>query len=135
MAIVGFNYTKMTAEKKSAVNGKINISNNVSVKKVESINMSLGSKEQKGLKFTFDFTSKYDPEVGVISLTGEVLAIETEEKSKEILDEWKKDKKISQEVMSVLLNNILQKCNIQALIMSKDINLPPPIPMPKVKQQ
>jgi len=35
--------------------------------------------------------------------------------------------------MSEILNIILTRCNIQALILARDINLPSPIPLPKVK--
>jgi len=35
----------------------------------------------------------------------------------------------------MVINSILGRCNIQALIMSKELNMPPPIPMPKVAQQ
>ena len=36
-------------------------------------------------------------------------------------------------ISPILLNSILNKCNVQALILSQDINLPPPIPLPKVQ--
>jgi hypothetical protein len=49
------------------------------------------------------------------------------------LDGWKKDKKLPKEIMPVILNTVLNKCNIQALILSEQINLPPPIPMPKLQ--
>ena len=35
--------------------------------------------------------------------------------------------------MTTLLNALLAKCNVQALILSQDVNLPPPIPLPKVQ--
>jgi hypothetical protein len=37
--------------------------------------------------------------------------------------------------MENILNSILTKCNIQALILSQDVNLPSPIPLPKVRQE
>jgi len=44
-----------------------------------------------------------------------------------------KDKKLPKEIMAGLLNTKLTKCNIQALILSQEINLPAPIPLPKVQ--
>jgi hypothetical protein len=35
--------------------------------------------------------------------------------------------------MSAILNTVLTKCNIEALILSQEVNLPSPIPLPKVK--
>ena len=41
-------------------------------------------------------------------------------------------KKIAKDIMSRVLNAVLAKCNIEALILSQEVNLPPPIPLPKV---
>jgi hypothetical protein len=133
MTIIGFNFIKINIEKKGPVKGKINISNNVSIKDVEEIKISLGKSEQKALRFIFEFVSKYEPNIGDITLKGEIIDLEDDKKTKEITDKWKKDKKLSKDMTTLLLNNVLAKCNIQALILSRDINLPPPIPMPKVE--
>ena len=132
MTIIGFNFSKIEAEKKQLIKGKININNNVSIKNVEEKKLSLSNEKQKVLAFTFEFVAKYDPNVGSISFSGEVLSMDDSKKVKEILDGWKKDKKLPKEVMPVILNTIMSKCNIQALILSDQINLPPPIPLPKL---
>jgi hypothetical protein len=132
MAIVGFSFVKMVVERKNFVKGKVNIANNISIKDVHEHDLSLGKDKQPALKMTFEFTSKYKPDIGDITLTGEVINLEDEKKTKEILKEWKKSKKLPQEVMTPVLNHVLNKCNIQSLILSKDINLPPPIPMPRI---
>ena len=131
MAVVGFNFTKVNAEKKQPAKGKISINNNVTVKNVEEINLAIG-KDQKGLKFSFEFIAKYDPEVANINLDGEVVYMAKADEAKEILTKWKKEKKIAPGVMGKVLNTALAKCNIQALILSNDLNLPAPIPLPKV---
>ena len=53
-------------------------------------------------------------------------------KVKEIMDSWKKNKRIEQPVMVQILNAILTKANIQALNRSQDLNLPAPLQLPKV---
>ena len=133
MTIIGFNFTKIDAEKKELVKGKININNNVSIKEVEEKDLSLGNQKQKVLNFTFEFISKYDPDIGSIRLIGEVLFMDDSKSVKEILDGWKKDKRLPKETMTNVLNTILGKCNVEALILSERINLPPPIPLPKVQ--
>jgi hypothetical protein len=132
MTIVGFNFTKINVERKALPKGKINIKNNVGIKKVEEADLSLGKNKQSGLKFTFDFTASYEPKVGSINLGGEVLYLLEEKKVKEIVKTWKKDKKAPKDLTATVLNTVLQKCNIQALVLARDINLPPPIPLPKV---
>ena len=132
MTIVGFNFTKINVERKKLAKGKINIKNNVGIKNVEEADLSLGKSKQSGLRFVFEFTSSYEPNVGEITLTGEVLYLAEEKAVKEVLKGWKKNKKIPKDFTAAVLNTVLQKCNIQALMLSKDINLPPPIPLPKV---
>lgn len=131
--IVGFGFTKLSAEKKEAAKGKVDINNNVSIKDVVEDNLALGKENQNVIKFKFEFTSKYEPNIGNVLFEGEILYLQDSKKIKEILSSWKKDKKLPKELMAGLLNTILMKCNIQALILSQDVNLPPPIPMPKVQ--
>ena len=131
--IVGFNFTKLSAEKNEKAKGKIDISNNVSIKDIQESDISFGKDKQSVIKFIFEFTSKYGPSVGTILFEGELLYLEEPKKIKELLGNWKKDKKVPKELMAGMLNTILTKCNIQALILSQEINLPPPIPIPKVQ--
>ena len=132
MTVIGTNFTKIVVEKKGAVKGKVSIANNVAIDDVKETDIAIGSAKQKALKFTFEFTAKYEPKLGEIILNGELIFLEKPEKIKEIAEEWKKSKKVPKEVMAGILNNILQKCNIEALILSREIGLPPPVQLPKV---
>jgi len=132
MAIVGFNFNKINVEKKSFSRQKVNISNNVAIVNVEKAELSLGASKQKGLKFEFNFKSKYEPEVGIIELEGDIIYLGDSKEVEEVLKSWKKDKKVPEAVMSQVLNTVLTKCNVEALILSREVTLPPPIPMPRV---
>jgi len=132
--IIGFNFTKISVEKKPATaSGKINISNNISITDVKEKEISLGKAKQKTLLFTFKFNSKYEPAIGDIEILGNITYVSDQTKITEIMNNWKKDKKLPKEVMTQVIGAALNKSNIQALILSRDINLPPPIPLPKVK--
>jgi hypothetical protein len=135
MAIVGFDFTKINVEKKSSAKGNIKINNNVSIKSVDEQELTLGTLKQKALKFTFSFNTKYEPDLATISLEGFVLYITKPEQVKEISENWKKSKKLPKEIMTPILNTVLAKCNIQALILSSYLNLPSPIPLPKVEEK
>lgn len=130
MPIVGFNFLKISAEKKNAIapEGKVNIANDVSIKDVEEANFG----KNKGLKLTYSFSSNYNPDLGKIELEGDVFFTDKEKVVKDMLDSWKKNKKLPEEVMINILDFLLIKCNTQSIILSKDLNLPPPIPFPKV---
>ncbi len=122
----------MNVEKFSQVKGKINISNNVAIVSVEKTDLELGSNKQKALKFCFEFTSQYNPKLGLIKLEGDVIFMEDLKKIEELEAQWKKEKKVPKIIMTQILNSVLNKCNIQALILSKEVNLPPPIMLPKL---
>ena len=134
MAIVGFNFTKIHAEKKTAIKGNVDIKNNVSIKNVESTELSIGSSKEKALKFVFHFSSEYTPDIGGMLFSGDIVTLNEPAKQDEILKNWKKNKQIPKEIMGEILNTVLMRCNVEALMLSRDVNLPPPIPMPKVQK-
>ena len=132
--IVGFTFTKLSAEKKGQAKGKIDISNNVSIRDVIEDSFSLGkSKEQVVLRILFESVSKYEPNVGSIVFEGDLLYLEDPKRTKDILNSWSKDKKLPKDIVSNVFNTIFNKCNVQALILSQEVNLPPPIRMPKLE--
>ena len=133
--IVGFNFNKISVERKSALSGKIDISNNVAITDVDETEFSVGKAKQSGLKILFEFTSKYEPNVAEMIFTGELLYLGDPKKNSEIVKEWKKTKKLGPEITPLVINTLLQKCHTEALLMSRDVNLPPPILMPKVSAE
>jgi hypothetical protein len=132
MAIVGFNFTNISAEKTGNVTGKININNNVMLTDVSEVDINLGAKEDKGLLLKFKYICEYQPKVGKITFDGDVISIEKGDVVKEAIESWKKNKKIQEDLTRQVLSYILNKSTIQAIIVSKDLSLPAPIPLPKI---
>ena len=132
MPVVGFGLTKINAEKSAPARGKVDIKNNVAITDVLPSDITLGKDKNNAAKFVFEFSSTYEPKIGKIALVGEVLFMDDSVKIKEHLDLWKKEKKVSPEIMPAVLNTVFSKCHIQALIISQEVNLPSPIPMPKI---
>ncbi|MBN1793001.1 hypothetical protein JW826_04940 [Candidatus Woesearchaeota archaeon] len=131
MAVIGFNFTKMLVEKYSPVKGKISINNNVGITGLEETKLDINT-DKKSLRLTFEFTSAYEPKVAKILLEGEVIYLIDKDKAEDAVKNWKKNKKVDKDVMAQVLNSVLAKCNVEALILSRDMNLPPPMPLPKV---
>jgi len=132
MTVIGFNFKKITAERGPAITGKVNISNNVSVKKVEEADIPVGVGKQKALRFSYEFATKYEPNVGSILIEGDVLFLAEEDIVKKTLTSWKKKKQVDKEILTPILNTVLAKCGIKGLIISQDLNLPSPVQMPRV---
>lgn len=134
MTIIGFNFKEIKVNKKEGVKGKVNIKNNVIISDIKEQDLNLGDKSQNALRFIFEFSSKYDPDMGEIILGGDLLFMDSADKAKKILEDWKKSRKLPKDVMTGILNTVLTKCNIEALVLSQKVGLPPPIPMPSIKQ-
>jgi len=132
MSIIGFNFEKIVVEKKNKISSKLSVKNNLSIVNVEQEKLNLTNSGEV-LKFNFEYTVDYEPKIGQIFLGGNILVMEDSKKVKEILDEWVKDKKLPKELMSQILNTILAKCNIKALGLTQEVNLPPHIKLPILK--
>lgn len=132
MPIVGFEFTKIDVEKQSKITGKVKVNHNINIKSVETEKFSL-PKPEEILKFTFHYKVDYQPKIGHITLDGFVLLHEDAKKTKEIIADWKKSKKIPTPITQQIVNTILFRCSIKALTMSQEVNLPPHLPLPKLK--
>ncbi|MFT4310932.1 MAG: hypothetical protein ACMXYC_04860 [Candidatus Woesearchaeota archaeon] len=136
MTIIGFNFLKIDAQRlQGAGQAKINVSNNVSIKEVHSAEINLTGSASAGLRYVFTYTAVYEPSVGKITLEGEVLTMDDKKVCDDILSGWKEKKALPQQQSQSILNTILSKSTVQALILSRELNLPAPIPIPKVKQE
>ncbi len=131
MPILGFNITKIQAEKKNDIDKSIDIASDLKITKVSEEKVVL-DKAQSALRFDFDFIVNYKPNFGNINLSGFILYMEGEERAKKILEGWNKNKTIEPEVMEKLFNSILIRCNIKSLLLSQEINLPPHIRLPTI---
>lgn len=135
MTVIGVAFDKILAERKVNPQGRINISNNISIKSVEQSTLFVGKDKQDALKFTYEYISSYEPNVAIIELLGSLVYVEEPKKVKEILQNWNKNKRLTPEIMKEVMDSVLNRCNIQAIILSKEISLPSPIPLPKVTVQ
>jgi hypothetical protein len=132
MPIVGFEFTKIHVEKQETAKGKININNNVGIIDIKKSDLTIGETRQHGLKFIFSYKSLYEPGFASIELQGNIHYLTDEKNAKEILDNWTKEKKLTKTIAEQIVNTILSKSNVESIILSNTVNLPPPVPMPKV---
>lgn len=134
MTIVKINLHKVLAERNlEAKGGQVNINNNVSIKDIEDIDFLVQGK--KGLKFNFAFHCHYKPDLGKIEVEGQVLYVGDDTKVDEVKKGWEKNKQIPRDVTEEIINAALHKGNIQAIKVSEEVNLPSPLPLPKVTSQ
>ena len=133
MTLVGLQFDKIHLEKFKPISGKVSVNNNVALKNVEKTDLKFGTSKQNALRITFEFVANYEPKIAKILLLGNITYFDKSEKIDDLFKTWKKDKKLPKEILTPVLNTILTKCNVEALVLSREINLPPPVPLPKVQ--
>ncbi|MBN2457509.1 hypothetical protein JXB31_00070 [Candidatus Woesearchaeota archaeon] len=137
MTIIGFNFTSIKAERSNPIKGKIGVQNSVKIEDIKESDLIVGSNKNKTMIFEFIYTSKYSPNIGEITLKGSLVMMADPKKVVEVVTAWKSGKKeeknLPKDVMAPVINTVLNKCSIMALQMTREVNLPPQIQLPKVK--
>jgi hypothetical protein len=132
MTIIAFNFTKIIAERASQKLGTVNVKNAVNLKDAQKTKIAIGPQNQEVLRVTFEFSSTYDPGIGKIAFEGDVIYLDKPDKIANAAKSWQKDKKLPKEEARVIINYILSKSNIEAIILSRELNLPSPIELPRI---
>ena len=130
--IINFSLEKIIVIKSKEPTGNLEAKNNVKITNISEQNIASIAKTKAALNIHFSFTIAYEPNIAEVNFEGKVLYLTDEKTKKSMLDEWKKDKKIDPKISQPILNNILTKCNIKALTLTNDVNLPPHIPFPRL---
>lgn len=134
--IVGFTFTKLSVERHTSLQGKIGVKNDLNIRDVQEQPLAPDmSSNQQAVSFAFVFTVSYTPHVADITILGNVLYAAAPKTISEILSTWQDKKKVSADISVDVLNFVLQKCNIRALELAQEFNLPLHIPMPTVNLQ
>jgi len=131
MQIIGFNFEKIQVARKGQPKGKLELKSNINIKAITQEKIEI-MKDRPALKFDFEFTVDYKPNVAEIIFQGFVLGLLDKEKTREVVKKWK-TKKIPDEARVPLFNFILTKCNLKALHFEEEFGLPPHIPLPRVR--
>ncbi len=132
MTIIGLNLKKISAERKGLVRGEIKVNTKMNISNVNKEDMQITSGKDV-LSFEFDFIISYTAEkqdVADIIFEGNVLYVAEPKEAKKIIEQWKK-KDIPKDIRVRVLNSILAKCNVKALILEDEMGLPAHIPLPK----
>lgn len=133
MAIIGFNYSKFDCERKAAEGkGSIDINHNVVIKNVEKSSLNVGGTKNEVLKIDFSFDVLYGASLGKISICGEVIYTDTKEIISEVFNGWTRDKKLNSLVNEQVFRFVYGKATVKALELADSLNLPSPIPLPKL---
>ena len=139
MQIIGFNFTKILAEKspdfeRSGLNTNIEFTN-VIEEKVPIL------KDSESIKVSFKYSLIYstqdekkkekEEKKGEVTFEGNIVLAVNKEEAKSLQKDWKK-RKLPESIKIPLFNLILRKCSIKAAQLQEDVSLPIHLPIPKI---
>jgi hypothetical protein len=129
MAVIGLNLNSIQAKKQTSVPRQdIKVNSTPMVTGVKEIDLPNFSK--KALSIDFEFMTRYEPAFASISIEGSILYLA--ENNKEVVSEFTKNKKLPEKASMEVLNYLFRHCLLKASILAEDLQLPPPMPMPKI---
>jgi hypothetical protein len=106
--------------------GPVNVHNNRTLSAV--------SRVDDRLSVNFVFSCNYEPNIGLIRIEGDIFLSGSEENMERAIKEWEHSgrKNLPQDMAEKVHNVILSNCIVEAAILSRDVQLPAPIPTPTV---
>jgi len=140
MRIIGFNFTKVSAEKSKEFKLGSKINTHINFLDMEKEEGGIVKEESEALRVSFNFSVTYtesekqekESTNGEVSLTGFIILMVTKEESKVLLDSWKK-KELPVAFKVPTFNFILKKCSVRALQLEEELGLPLHLPLPQLK--
>ena len=139
MKLIGFNFTKISAQKSEKFNQEYSTNTNIDIANITEQTMDF--LKEPAVKISFKFTvfytpkGKETPKMGELVLEGDILFSAQAEEAKDIQKSWKKkdEKSIPIGFKVPLFNLILKKCTPKSLELEDSLGLPPHLPMPSLK--
>jgi len=129
MKIIGFSIKKFLAEVKESKRTNLEVTSNLNLEEIKELRIE--PTKQQSILISFKFYVEYKPNVARIEIKGQLILLDDENKTSEIMKAWK-NKKLLEEIKLPILNFILEKCNIRSLGIEEELGLPLHIPLPKL---
>ncbi|MBS3054140.1 MAG: hypothetical protein J4431_01235 [Candidatus Aenigmarchaeota archaeon] len=128
MPILAVNFDRIDAKNSGKGAANVNVS---STPRISSVKMHAGLLGIKNVvSIAYSFETNYQPEVGSLTIEGEVLY--NSDGAKEIAEKWDKEKKLDDDMTVEVLNAIFRRCLAKAVEICSDVRLPPPMQFPNV---
>ena len=132
MRLIGFNFTKISVEKKQTVTTQPKLKTAINVLEMKELPGDVFKAKDVPIEIKFSYIIEYEPKIAELEFEGTLVILEDPKKAKEILKNWK-DKELSEEFKSQVFNIILRKANIKAIQLEDELNLPIHFPLPSLK--
>ncbi len=130
MPVIGMQLTKIEANRKNNPTPGFKVESVPTIISVEEKDLPAIGSGGKALAINFTFSVDYKPDIAGIKIAGEILYLEEGERVG--AKTWAKSKSLPQDMMIEVYNTIFRKCLLKSLVLSDDMQLPPPLQIPVV---
>ncbi len=130
MSVIGIRFQSFEAKRETGkASQQIKVNSVPKITGVEEKDLPMFDK--KALAISFDFVTSYAPNVGSIRLSGEVYYVT--EDGKKVVKDWKSSKTVPEDIRVEVINHLFRACLLKIANMADDLQLPPPMAIPRVK--
>ena len=136
MPVTGLVIRDMEARRIKDISKELEIANDTKLTKVEEIDIPMFGK--KGMNVWFKYSTVYQDraskeKIAEINVGGTILYMS--DKHEEMIRQWNETKKLPEDVNVEILNALLRRCITKAIVLSEDIQVPPPVMIPHAKRK
>ena len=121
MKVIGFNFTKLLAEKLEGNRNQLKINAEIDIFEIKSLKTDIFKAKEDLIEVKFKYNVEYVPKIAKIEFEGSIVFSLDQKLAKQVLKNWKK-KKMSEDFRLILFNVILKTFPIENEILLKIIS-------------
>ena len=133
MRVIGFNFTKLLAEKLEGNRNQLKINAEIDIFEIKSLKTDVFRAKEDLIEVKFKYNVEYNPQIAKIEFEGLIVFSLDQKLAKQVLKDWKK-KKMPDDFRLILFNVILRKSTLKALELEDQLNIPLHISLPSLKR-
>lgn len=135
MPVMGIDVTKMEFERLKNRGNKVNVDHSPSIESVEKSKVNSPSGQVNALRMKFKYEVNFEPEIGKGLLEGSVIYKPEKQEIDEIVERWEEEKEIKGDIFMKVVNPIIDKAMPSVFTICNDLNLPSPVPLPRISEE
>lgn len=133
MPIMGINITKISMEKGKPPVAQVEVDLTPRVNGIRLGELRTPTGKINGIEVLFEYGVTYKPDVAKAHIEGVVFYLpKNRDNIDRILDEWENEKKLDPNMFAEIVNAVTMEVMPFLMLLSKELRLPYPIPVPRV---
>ena len=85
-------------------------------------------------RLTSDYNLTNEKKLADLEIAGEIIIAMESKEFKKTMEDWKKNKRMEKDQLIPILQGILNVAQVEAIILARELNLPSPVQLIKIKE-